>query len=55
MSKDDPVIRKSVSLRASLWRKIEEHRDREGLLTTADAVRRLLQSAVKREAKEAKR
>lgn len=54
MSKDDPVIRTSISLRQSMWQEIEEYREREGVLTTADAVRRLLQDALRAAARKAK-
>ncbi len=46
---DDPIIRTSLSLRQSLWREIEEYRDRERIVTTADAVRRLLIEALRAE------
>ncbi len=46
---DDPIIRTSLSVRQSLWREIEEYRDRERIVTTADAVRRLLIEALRAE------
>ena len=46
---DDPIIRTLLSLRQSLWREIEEYRDRERIVTTADAVRRLLMEALRAE------
>jgi metal-responsive CopG/Arc/MetJ family transcriptional regulator len=57
MSKDtdDPIVRTSISLRQSLWREIEEYRDRERIVTTADAVRRLLIDALKAAKREAKK
>lgn len=48
MSKEpDPIIRKTISLRTSVWQAIEEYRDREGVVTLADAVRRLLVDALR--------
>jgi hypothetical protein len=56
MSKEpDPIVRKSVSLRASVWRAVEEYRDREAVVTTADAVRRLLQAALRTERRKAEK
>lgn len=54
--KPDPVIRKSISLRESLWREVEEYQKREiGAATLAEAVRRLISDALraaKRRSKE---
>lgn len=42
----DPIIRKSISLRESLWREIEAFQRREATATLAEAVRRLLSEAL---------
>ena len=44
--KPDPLIRSSLVLRLSLWREIEEYRDCQRLVTTAEAVRQLLEKAL---------
>lgn len=46
--KPNPVIRKSISLRESLWREVEEYQKREiGAATLAEAVRRLISDALR--------
>jgi hypothetical protein len=46
--KPDPIIRKSISLRESLWREVEEYQKREiGAATLAEAVRRLISDALR--------
>jgi hypothetical protein len=47
----EPVTRTSIVLLNSMWEEIEAYRERESILTTADAVRRLLRDAL-RAAKE---
>ena len=42
------IIRKTVSLPAWIWDEIERYRSREGAVTLADAVRRLLVDALSR-------
>lgn len=49
------MIRKSVSLRASVWRAVEEYRDREAVVTIADALRRLLQAGLRSERRKAEK
>jgi hypothetical protein len=44
---EDKVIRASISLPKGLWQDVEEYRDREHVVTTADAVRRLLLEALR--------
>lgn len=48
----DPTIRASVSLKASEWKQIEEYRDDERAVTTADALRRLVREALRAHAKK---
>ena len=48
------TTRRYIALPPELWREIEEYRDREHVLTTADAVRRLLQAGLKAEQKPGK-
>ena len=43
----DPMIRKSVSLRRSVWEDIENYRRTERLGTEAEALRRLVQDRLK--------
>lgn len=50
---DDPVIRTSISLRQSLWREVEAYAEHQGILSTADAVRRLLRDALDAAARKA--
>ena len=45
--KPDPIIRKSISLRESLWREIEAFQRKEATATLAEAVRRLLSEALR--------
>jgi hypothetical protein len=40
---DDPIIRKTVSLSASLWQRIEDYQFRNRVKRDAEAVRRLLE------------
>lgn len=48
MEKDsDPIIRKTISLRESLWREIEAFQRREATATLAEAIRRLLSEALR--------
>ena len=53
---DEPVVRKSVSLSAGLWRRIEDYQFKHRVKRDAEAVRRLLelglQAAEQQAAKE---
>jgi hypothetical protein len=40
---DDPIIRKTVSLSASFWQRIEDYQFRNRVKRDAEAVRRLLE------------
>jgi hypothetical protein len=44
---DDPPTRKTVTLPASMWREITEHRFANRIGTEAEAVRQLLHAALR--------
>lgn len=44
----EPDIRKSVTLSGGMWREIRDYADQERIKTDAEAMRRLLQYALKR-------
>lgn len=48
---DDPVTRKSVSLPASMWDEIKKYGLQERIATDAEAIRRLLQYALRKQFK----
>jgi hypothetical protein len=50
---DARTVRSYIALPADLWRDIEAYRDRERIVTTAEAVRRLLVDALKAEKRKA--
>ena len=50
----DPIIRKTIALPARMWSEIADFRFSERIATEAEAMRRLLQMALKAERKKAK-
>ena len=51
----DPTVRSTISLRASMWEEIKAYCDREGIVTLADGVRRLLSDALRAARKKGSR
>jgi hypothetical protein len=47
------TIRRYIALPGDLWRDIEEYRERERIVTTADAVRRLIVAGLRAESGKA--
>jgi hypothetical protein len=53
MPTKEPLITKSLRLPPDIWDAVEAYRVREGAVTTADALRRLLQIALRAEKRRA--
>lgn len=45
------TLRKSVTLAASMWREVEQFRQKSGIVTLSDAVRRLIRAGLDAEAR----
>lgn len=50
--KTEAVTRRSVSMPDALWARIEEYRARQGAVTVADALRRLVVDALEADARK---
>ena len=56
MSKSErPFTRQVIAMPDELWRDVKEYQAREGIATTAEAVRRLIAAALRADARRPKR